>query len=95
MTSRKLKSAIPTSFYLVGCEWTVKYIEELSEYGKCACDTQTIYLRAGMNKNFTEQTFCHELVHAIMFSMGHTQHDEVFIDAFGQLLHQYERTKAA
>lgn len=95
MTSKKLKPAIPTSFYLVGCEWSVKYIEELSEYGKCACDTQTIYLRAGMNKNFTEQTFCHELVHAIMFSMGHTQHDEVFIDAFGQLLHQYERTKDA
>jgi hypothetical protein len=46
-----------------------------------------------MNKVFTEQTFCHELVHAIMFSMGHTQHEEVFVDAFGQLLHQYERTK--
>jgi hypothetical protein len=25
--------------------------------------------------------------------MGHTQHDEVFVDAFGALLHQYERTK--
>jgi hypothetical protein len=28
-----------------------------------------------------------------MFSMGHSQHDEVFIDAFGQLLHQYDKTK--
>jgi hypothetical protein len=46
-----------------------------------------------MNKNFTEQTFSHELVHAIMFAMGHTQHDEVFVDAFGALLHQYERTR--
>jgi len=46
-----------------------------------------------MNKVFTEQTFFHELVHAIMFAMGHTQQDEVFVDAFGQLLHQYERTK--
>jgi hypothetical protein len=46
-----------------------------------------------MNKTFTEQTFCHELVHAIMFSMGHTNHDEIFVDAFGALLHQYERTK--
>ncbi len=87
------KSNIPMSFYLVGCQWTVKYVEDLSEYGKCDCATQMIYLRTGMNKNFTEQTFFHELVHAIMFAMGHTQHDEVFVDAFGALLHQYERTK--
>jgi hypothetical protein len=87
------KSNIPTSFYLVGCQWTVKYVEDLSEYGKCDCATQVIYLRTGMNKNFTEQTFFHELVHAIMFAMGHTNHDEVFVDAFGALLHQYERTK--
>lgn len=46
-----------------------------------------------MNKNFTEQTFYHELVHAIMFAMGHTQHDETFVDAFGGLLHQYTKTR--
>jgi hypothetical protein len=28
-----------------------------------------------------------------MFAMGHTQHDEIFVDAFGALLHQYERTR--
>ena len=93
MATKNSKPNVPSSFYLVGCQWNVKYIEELSEYGKCDCATQMIYLKAGMNKNFTEQTFFHELVHAIMFSMGHTQQDEVFVDAFGQLLHQYERTK--
>jgi hypothetical protein len=93
MTAKKLKPSIPMSFYLVGCQWNVKYIEELSEYGKCDCATQMIYLRSGMNKNFTEQTFFHELIHAIMFAMGHTNHDEVFVDAFGALLHQYEKTK--
>ncbi len=93
MVAKKQKAAIPMSFYLVGCQWNVKYVEDLSEYGKCDCATQIIYLRTGMNKNFTEQTFFHELVHAIMFAMGHTQHDEVFVDAFGALLHQYERTK--
>ena len=84
---------MPTSFYLVGGLWNVKYVDDLSEYGKCDCATQIIYLRTGMNKNFTEQTFFHELVHAIMFAMGHTNHDEIFVDAFGALLHQYERTK--
>ena len=93
MVTKNSKPNLPSSFHLVGCLWNVRYIEELSEYGKCDCATQTIFLRAGMNKVFTEQTFFHELVHAIMFSMGHTQQDEVFVDAFGQLLHQYERTK--
>jgi len=46
-----------------------------------------------MGKGITEQTFFHELVHAIMFSMGHTNHDEIFVDAFGALLHQYDRSK--
>jgi len=93
MVVRKQKPSIPTSFYLDGCQWNVKYVEDLSEYGKCDCTTHVIYLRSGMNKTFTEQTFFHELVHAIMFAMGHVQHDEIFVDAFGALLHQYERTK--
>jgi len=46
-----------------------------------------------MNKTFTEQTFFHELVHAILFGMGQINHDETFVDAFGSLMHQYERTK--
>lgn len=93
MATKRTKPDVPTSFYLVGCEWKVKFVDDLSEYGKCDCATQMIYIRSGMNKAYTEQTFFHELVHAIMFSMGHSQHDEVFIDAFGQLLHQYDKTK--
>jgi hypothetical protein len=95
-STRSLKARtpdIPASFYLAGGLWTVKWVEDLSEYGKCDCTTFTIYIRSGMNKVFTEQTFCHELVHAIMFAMGHVQHDEVFVEAFGALLHQYEKTK--
>jgi predicted SprT family Zn-dependent metalloprotease len=46
-----------------------------------------------MNEQMTHQTFYHELVHAIMFTMGKTNHDEEFTDVFGSLLHQYERTK--
>lgn len=47
-----------------------------------------------MNEQMTQQTFFHELVHAILFTMGKTNHDEEFTDAFGAFLHQYERTKA-
>jgi Zn-dependent peptidase ImmA (M78 family) len=68
------------------------FVKDLSEYGKCDVNTQTIYIREGMNEQTTKQTFYHELVHAIMFSMGHTQHDEIFTDAFGGMLLQFEKT---
>ena len=47
-----------------------------------------------MNEQMTQQTFFHELVHAVMFAMGQTNHDEVFTDAFGSFLHQFEKSKA-
>lgn len=53
-----------------------------------------IYVREGLNEQMTQQTFFHELVHAIMFSMGHTTHDELFTDAFGSFLHQYDKTRS-
>lgn len=47
-----------------------------------------------MNDQMTQQTFFHELVHAILFAMGKTAHDEEFTDTFGAFLHQYDKTKA-
>ena len=93
MAPKSAKPALPTSFTLAGFEWTVVLRADLSEYGRCDPTTQVIYIREGMNKQLTEQTFFHELVHAIMFSMGQTNHDEVFTDAFGTFLHQYDKTK--
>lgn len=40
-----------------------------------------------------EQTFYHELVHAVLFTMGKANHDEEFVDAFGSYLHQFMKTK--
>ena len=93
MAPKSAKPALPTSFTLAGFEWTVVVRADLSEYGRCDSGTQIIYIREGMNEQMTQQTFFHELVHAIMFTMGHTTHDEVFTDAFGAFLHQYEKTK--
>ena len=88
------RPALATSFTLAGFQWTVRYVEGLSEYGICDPTNQEIRLRTGMNEQMTQQTFYHELVHAIMFTMGKTNHDEEFTDVFGSLLHQYERTKS-
>ena len=93
MAPKSAKPTLPTSFTLAGFEWTIVVRADLSEYGRCDPSTQVIYIREGMNEQMTQQTFFHELVHAIMFTMGHTTHDEVFTDAFGAFLHQYEKTK--
>ena len=93
MAPKTHKPTLPTAFQLAGFEWTVRFVSDLSEYGRCDPATQIIFVREGMNEQLTQQTFFHELVHAIMFSMGQTNHDEVFTDAFGTFLHQYDKTK--
>ena len=93
MAPKTSKPTLPTSFQLAGFEWTVKIVPDLSEYGRCDPTSQVIYVREGLNEQMTQQTFFHELVHAIMFSMGHTTHDELFTDAFGSFLHQFEKSK--
>ena len=88
------RPAMVTSFSLAGFDWTVRLIEGLADYGSCSPSTQEILIRAGMNEQTTQQTFMHELVHAILFTLGKTDHNEEFTDSFGALLHQYEKTKA-
>ena len=92
MATKNKRPSVVTSFSLAGFDWKTVFIPELSEFGKCDVMTQTIYIREGMNEQSTKQTFYHELVHAIMFSMGHTQHDEIFTDSFGGMLLQFEKS---
>lgn len=82
-----------TTFNLAGSKWHVNYLCHMEEMGKCDPEKQTIFIRMDMNKQTTEQTFYHELVHAILFTMGKLNHDEEFVDTFGAFLHQYQITK--
>lgn len=52
-----------------------------------------IRVRKELSIQAKQLTFYHELVHAILFSMGETNHDEKYVDAFGAYLHQFEKTK--
>lgn len=61
--------------------------------GYCDAETYTIYLRDGMCPQATAATFYHELVHAVLFSMGKMNHDEEFVEAFAVFLHQFTETK--
>lgn len=83
---------IPKSFQLGGTTWKVEIAETLPGcMGLCNNQEAKITILKGLSKDVKEQTFCHELVHAIMFSMGKPSeaHDEVFVDGFGTFLHQY------
>jgi hypothetical protein len=86
---------IPQEFQLGGITWKVEAVPLLPVHlGECDSMTATIKLDPTPAQQFKEQTFCHELVHAIMYSMGyHTKpHDETFVDGFATMLHQFLNT---
>jgi hypothetical protein len=85
---------VPKRFTLAGLEWTVEDINHLPDLGECDRDAATIRLRAGLSPQVRSATFYHELVHAIKFTAGLTEHSEQQVDIFGNLLHQFELTKA-
>ena len=82
----------PKSFQLAGIKWKVLENPHLVNMGECHSQRGIIYLKP--DSNYTpavrEQTYYHELVHAILFTMGDSgPHDEKFVDGFAALLHQY------
>ena len=93
--AREESTLVPTQFRLAGMDWRVVFSETLADLGQCDNDTNTITIRQGMSKQQTEQAFCHELVHAIFYTMGNTDdHDEKLVEGFVQLLYQYLRCAA-
>lgn len=84
---------IPKQFTLGGINWQVVQNHPVpNAMGACFVEEAKILLDTDLSRQIKEQTFCHELVHAILFAMGQTAHDEVFVDAFGAYLHQYLNT---
>ena len=91
----KPESLVPDSFMLAGTIWTVKRVVNHQELGQCHRDTATIELRDGLPRQVEETTFFHELIHAILYTMGvdDNQHTEREIDAAGAFLHQFMLTR--
>lgn len=83
---------IPNQFELGGVTWKVVYRKRLKGcYGDTNLAKQEIRLLESLPQDVKEQTFCHELTHAIQIAMGYNtdDHDEVFTDNFAVFLHQY------
>ena len=85
---------IPSSFQLAAITWKVEEVDKLiGAYGVTYLQDNVIQVLKDLKPPQKKQTFCHELVHAILFSMGkELPHDEQFVDAFAHYLHQYLET---
>ena len=90
---------IPATFKLMGRTWTVEQdslqCEHQRNMGLCQNNRNKILLLSklegeDMPKDEVEQTFFHELTHAVLFTMGKDKlnEDEKFVDVFAGLLHQ-------
>jgi hypothetical protein len=81
---------IPKTFQLAGVKWKVKNTKIMNELGLCDRDKATIHLKLDQEQSSRETTFCHELVHALKYTLGDGgPHEEKEVDALGYLLHQY------
>ena len=61
----------------------------ISDMGHCDSETATIRLRKDLSAQVKAATFCHELQHAIRYTLGFDEHNETEVDQQGNLLHQF------
>jgi hypothetical protein len=82
---------IPSRFKLGGRTWRVIYVDKRKWFGSTSGTKCTIKLstRCKTPEDY-EHTFCHELVHAMCFTLGYSvlNDDEEHVDALGGLLLQ-------
>jgi hypothetical protein len=86
---------IPRQFKLFGSTWTVQQPNRVtadgeSVLGHCDSDTAIIQLRRNLKRELKEVTYCHELTHAILYSLEYNKlsNDETFVERFSKALHQ-------
>ena len=92
---------IPKTFKLFGAKWKV-YCDEAecntrNATGLCTYRRQEIAImpkksQYPFKRQHREQTFCHELIHAIAYSVG-VELTEAQTDTMGLLLHQFMETQ--
>lgn len=87
-------------FTLGGVRWSVKTdnpeLDDLHLLGLCEFPKSSISVyEKGIDKNLVNQTLYHEVVHAILESMGENElsSNDKFVQGFALLLHQFETTK--
>jgi len=95
---------IPRSFKLAGRRWQVRRVTRkgmnrltrklgatLAD-GLCDPNKARIYLPLDLKGELLEIGFEHELEHAIRFTRGETDHDEIAVDGVAHLRHQFHKS---
>lgn len=82
----------PKKFKLAGMDWALVE-SEIDALGFTDPDSCRIVINKKLEGQLKDVTVYHELVHAIMFTMGERSHDERFVEGFAQLLYQYEQQR--
>jgi hypothetical protein len=89
-----------SEFTLGGIKWTVKEdesrLKDLNLFGLCEFPKSLVSIYAnGIEGKLVEQTLYHEVVHAILESIGEGElsTNDKFVQNFALLLHQFETTK--
>lgn len=94
-----MQNIIPISYQLGGTTFNVKHVDNELQSNVVGyfnqCDSKIILgnLFKGkiVSSDYKEMTFCHELVHSILLTMGKSElsDNEEFVEGFANLLHQY------
>ena len=95
MAAPKARARIPKRFHLMGHTITVKRIPATRWKAGKACvgyfdpATLTIAVNSGIAATAQEQTFWHEVTHALFFALNSDLYEnEQLVDQLGGLLHQ-------
>ena len=98
---------LPKKISICNHDWTIRLIDDLTNdqhehiFGQCDYDSRTIYLDSGLKGAKRNNTFLHELFHALIheYSIGQanlsSDLEEVICDVFANFLvdNFYWRTK--
>lgn len=84
---------LPKTFKLAGTTWRVLVVEHMQNSGETHVNDAIIKINNKLPPEGQMQTFLHQLLHAVQFTMGNLgDHDEKEIDATAHMLHQFLTT---
>ena len=76
--------------------WFKKNVDDSDVHGWCCEETATIYLvkpkKGWKSEEFRELVLRHEILHAMLFSIGRREHNETIVDGLAHAWLQYDRS---
>lgn len=79
---------IPTRVRIGPGDWYIVVAPLTNEYGLCDEEKRTIVIREGMDSVMTRVTLWHELIHAMLYTLGYPKHNERMVDGLAYQLAQ-------